>query len=730
MGRLLFVLALTISVLAGLGLAGQEQVSAQGEVVTIDPADQEVARGEMFSVDVMISGAENLYSYEFTLAFDPDLVEVQDVADASFLGSTGRAVVEVGPDIGDGTVTFSALTTGMMDGPDGSGTLATVTFQAIGQGTSALKLEDVTVYSGTEEREPMVEDGSVTSVFAMAIDPEESIVNPGTFTVDVVLHGGLNLTGYEFNLAFDPDVLQVDAVADASFLGSTGRTVVPGTPEIDNTAGTLFFGAVSAGTMDGPDGRGTLATITFSTADYGETKLDLSGLSSFSGGTPETPDDMDGMVYVVRAGVSVVPEASSVSNCDTFDVELALGGVVEDVTGFDINLDWDTALFEVMDITFAPYLESTGRTAQQIAKVIDNTTGTLNYAVATVGTAAGPDAPGVLAVVTLHALDVGISDLDLEDVMISQSGFEVEPAALYDGTAEATPEAVGFEFSTIASPQVAGQSFMVTITAVDEFGDPAQHFSGMVSLSDTTGTLAPTMVEFEDGTPAVMASMSITKAEAGITISAEGTNPCGVTITGQSNAFEVEPDILNPAGVTIDPDDVTLEAGECQLFTLEGVDGYGNTFDATSLAGTTFSADGGGTMTGNEFCAETVGDWTVTGTYLTVSDEADVTVEPGPVTRVEVMPSEATLMPMETQLFAAMCYDAFDNENVADCTPTWSVADADAGSIDASGLFTAAMPGDYPAAVVATVDSVTGTADVTVEPFHLFMPIIMNNYSP
>jgi hypothetical protein len=515
-------------------------------------------------------------------------------------------------------------------------------------------------------------------------------------------------------------------VANASFLGSTGRSPVPGTPEIDNVAGTLFFGAVSTGAMAGPDGDGALATITFNTVDYGETKLDLNELLAFSGDTPETPDDMDGMVYVVRAGVSVLPEATSVSRCATFEVELALGGDVEDVTGFDISLDWDPALFDVTDIVYAPFMESTGRTAQDLIKDIGD--GTLNYVVATVGTTAGPDAPGALAVVTLEAIGVGTSDLHLHDVEISQSGFNVEPAALYDGEAESTKEAVEFELSTISSPQVAGQSFNVTITALNEDGDPAENFSGTVDLSDTTGTLSPTSVEMEDATETV--AMSVTKAQSGIVITAQTVNLCGVTITGDSNAFTVDPDVENPAAVTIDPDDVTLEAGECQEFTLEGVDNYGNTFDVTDDEDTTYTTDGGGTLTDNEYCAETVGDWTVTGTYAgtgaTKSDTADVTVVPGPLATIMVEPDPATVLVGHDQQFTATGYDAFSNEVVI--APVWSVADSDAGTIDTAGLFTASFNvGTYVDAVVATDGLVSGAADVMVDGFQIFMPIVAKN---
>jgi hypothetical protein len=121
--------------------------------------------------------------------------------------------------------------------------------------------------------------------------------------------------------------------------------------------------------------------------------------------------------------------------------------------------------------------------------------------------------------------------------------------------------------------------------------------------------------------------MTITKADTGITLRAGGMNACAVAITGVSNAFDAEPDRDSPSTVTIDPAAVTLTAGDCQLFTLTGEDAYGNAFDATDDADTTFSADGGGSLTDNEFCAETAGEWTVTGSYRGRQDTAQVTIE-------------------------------------------------------------------------------------------------------
>jgi uncharacterized repeat protein (TIGR01451 family) len=121
---------------------------------------------------------------------------------------------------------------------------------------------------------------------------------------------------------------------------------------------------------------------------------------------------------------------------------------------------------------------------------------------------------------------------------------------------------------------------------------------------------------------------------------------------------------------------------------------------------------------------------TITNTaYIVMDGEEDTaTVVAYPVARIVVVPSDATLDPGETLSFEAVGYDADDT--VIPITPIWSVADPSAGVIDASGVFTAGTTsGYYPAAVVASVGTVDGTADVTVA-WLLFIPAIMKGYTP
>jgi len=98
----------------------------------------------------------------------------------------------------------------------------------------------------------------------------------GPFTVNIYTVNVNDLGGFEMNVGFDPTIVQAQDVTIGDFLGSTGRTVVPLGPAIDNDAGTIYFGAATTGDTAGPDGQGILATITFTPIASGHTRLALS----------------------------------------------------------------------------------------------------------------------------------------------------------------------------------------------------------------------------------------------------------------------------------------------------------------------------------------------------------------------------------------------------------------------------------------------------------------------
>ena len=91
-----------------------------------------------------------------------------------------------------------------------------------------------------------------------------------------------------------------------------------------------------------------------------------------------------------------------------------------------------------------------------------------------------------------------------------------------------------FEFNNI-SAQGAGSPFSATISLKDAYSNTVTSFSGIATLSDTTGTISPSVAgTFSNGV--WTGSMRITKAQSNVAITATADGK-----TGSSNLFEVLP---------------------------------------------------------------------------------------------------------------------------------------------------------------------------------------------
>lgn len=136
--------------------------------VSIQPPHSSVSQGDTLTVSVQIDGVVNLGAYAFRLLYDPDVFEVVDVEDGGFLGSTGRSIIILGPDINNvaGIMEFGAtsMDTGL-SGPDGAGVLGVITLEAVGVGTTDLDLDEVQLLDpGANELAANLLDGSAVSI--------------------------------------------------------------------------------------------------------------------------------------------------------------------------------------------------------------------------------------------------------------------------------------------------------------------------------------------------------------------------------------------------------------------------------------------------------------------------------------------------------------------------------------------------------------------------------------
>jgi hypothetical protein len=148
-----------------LAIVATYTAQAQGAAVRMEgPSESPEAGGEPFDVTVAVNDVTNLGAFEIVLTYDPDVVELQDIKEGPFLGSSGRRVECMPPRRAEGYVDFACVTLGATpDGSTGSGLLATLTFQPVGAGTSPLHFEDLILADPPANRLPsQTEDASVT----------------------------------------------------------------------------------------------------------------------------------------------------------------------------------------------------------------------------------------------------------------------------------------------------------------------------------------------------------------------------------------------------------------------------------------------------------------------------------------------------------------------------------------------------------------------------------------
>ncbi len=122
--------------------SGNPQSAAPGNTAFLfDPSNLNVASGSTFAVNVLLSGAQNVYSVPLQLNYDPNRLELVNVSNGGFLSQDGQAVALVHrDDTATGTVQITATRPPGSGGISGQGSVVTLTFMAKAPGQSALSI--------------------------------------------------------------------------------------------------------------------------------------------------------------------------------------------------------------------------------------------------------------------------------------------------------------------------------------------------------------------------------------------------------------------------------------------------------------------------------------------------------------------------------------------------------------------------------------------------------------
>ena len=323
--------------------------------IGVSPALQQANVGVPFSVDAVLDGAVNLGAYELALGFDPAFLQVVDVQNGPFLGSSGRAASCLPWTVEGGSVRIVCLTLGPdPGGANGSGVLATFTFLPLQVGGTQIAVQQAIAtnpmagvmstnlgsegsatigpappptktYTPGPSPTPTITAAPTTpaptatlgpDAPAIVIDPSSQDVTVGDFfTVDATARNLTNVGAYEFTLQFDPNVLTFSGVTNGTFLGNTGRPIFCPPPTVGD--GWIRFGCVSSGSPPGASGTGLLAEITFRASGPGASPLEFS--------TSALADPWGNTMNAGVSGGSVsVSTASPLSDAVTRDMAVAM----------------------------------------------------------------------------------------------------------------------------------------------------------------------------------------------------------------------------------------------------------------------------------------------------------------------------------------------------------------------------------------------------------------------
>jgi hypothetical protein len=230
-------------------------------------------------VTVSIEGlpqGQAVNGFNLKVAYDPALLQYQSNQSGSFADGWTWFTPTINNT--EGTVEFSA---GNFSGnnPPSSGTVLTLTFQVVGNGTAQFTLPKLSLRDSNNTNIALTPQigQAVLSGCGSTISVVPGQVTDCTLPVTVSIEGlpqGQAVNGFNLKVAYDPALLQYQSNQSGSF--AAGWTWFK--PTINNTEGTVEF---SAGNFSGnnPPSSGTVLTLTFQVVGNGTAQFTLPKLS-------------------------------------------------------------------------------------------------------------------------------------------------------------------------------------------------------------------------------------------------------------------------------------------------------------------------------------------------------------------------------------------------------------------------------------------------------------------
>lgn len=348
--------------------------------VWLVPGNSNASAGAEFDVDLMAEQAA-IGGFEFVLSYDPAIVHVLSVETGDWLDGTGLTPQVLTNDIDNtsGEVNFVVFSLGTGEPPTGQSHLARFRMQAQGAGTTPLSLEILLSNAAGIEIPATVQSGSVTVQQLFGDINGDCKVN--ILDIQQVASGWNTALGDpDYNPAFD--------------VNNDDKVNILDIQQVASRWGDVCGEVAAASAASAPEQTAHVA------------------LDPASGHWP-----MDFGEYAVSVNVSDV---------------LALGG-------YESTLSFDPSLLEVVEVTQADWLASSGRSILVLGPNIDNVAGKVQFGAASFGAKPGVEGNGTLAIVYFQPLAAGVSSLAFSGTTLSSDQGRAIPISVTSGSVEITP---------------------------------------------------------------------------------------------------------------------------------------------------------------------------------------------------------------------------------------------------------------------------------------------------
>jgi len=445
-----------------------------------------------FDVNLVGENASDLHAVNFDLTYDPTLlspvkVDNKWVREGPFLkaNASGAQTVFL-VDKQDSRINVSTAILGTQPGVDGNGVVAHVRFKTIASGASVLQLTNVIFVDHLNNKDDITANAVSGHVWGYGPATRFQVSVPVESTVGVQVT--VRFTAQDAAGVTNPDFTGTVQLTSSDPLAVLPPTIAFTGQDNGVKSAPAVFRRVGAQTVTGAD--------TVNPAISGTSNSTL--VRSRNAGARLLVD--------ADSGTQGVQGDRQVTNGEVLDIAV-LAGAMGDLHGVNFELGYDALKLQLVEVGGKPAAEGpflgTNASGASTTFLTASAAGSVNVSTSILGNVAGVSGDGVIALVRFKAISEGVASLQLRQVASTdQFGNQdmLDANSLGGSLIIGQPPADIVATRLLVSPpaQVAvGDTFNLTLTAIDDLGRTDTDYAGTVTLTTTdTSSTVPGSVTF------------------------------------------------------------------------------------------------------------------------------------------------------------------------------------------------------------------------------------------